>query len=322
MNTRLIENNVGECENLKQLCMKTGIGSKKLRNEFSKHPMLKRRIENQLNLGSDVKENELIFPTFPCIVLDCSVVSSNNLIEAIDAYINIGYKFVITSITNKELDRRQEYSKFKDFNSREYNSGRNSRKLLRKAVLEEENFICIEIPEKSLNPDDDIINALRGRENLILWTGDKSMILSCRMANIPNMFIDGEIPLPEQTEAFEEELKEEPQQVEESEYSLYGLRYQDGELYMGLLNPYTTYIELYNQYGKRKMLTEALEVGDKILRIKKKSVRRCIYISEEKVLRISPTNNAKLIYNKKYFIPKEVKDIPIEYQEVYKRSKF
>lgn len=331
MNMRIIEENIEACTNMRQLCTKTGMGGKQLRDEFDKNPMLRRRIENQLNLGK-FKSKGVIFPTCPCIVLDCSVVSASNLIEAIDAYVNLGFKFIITSITNKELDRRQEYAKGKnkDVNYRDYSAGCNARRLLRKAVLEEQNFICVEIPEVNLNPDDDIIEAMRGKKNLTLWTGDKSMILSCRMAKIPNMFVEEEIRIPilEKTEEIKlalvdkEEIIEEEIVEEETEYSVFGLKYENGELYVGILNPYTTYIELYDQYGRRKMLDEPLEVGDKIIRIRKKYERKCVYISEEQVLKIASHSNAKLIFNQKYFVPSEVNDIPIEYQEVYKRSEF
>ena len=222
-----------ECSSFKELAEKSGLGKKELQEQLNKMPLLYKQLELKFkDYVSYFEDDTIKFPEGKLIVLDASVIQAKNLMEAIELAIQAGYKFVLTSITIKELDLK----KIKLRNSRNEQrrqAGINAQKLLGKALYDEANIFPVDIPEVSLNPDDDIINAIKGnKENITLWSGDRAMLLKARMYHIKYMCVGEEINLPtnkkqeaklvQQTETPQEEMpmvasqvKEEIQKVQE-----------------------------------------------------------------------------------------------------------
>ena len=200
-----------QSSSFKELAEKSGLGKKELQEQLNKFPPLYNMLKNKFkDCVSYFEENTIDFPEGNLIVLDTSVIQARNLFEAIDVTIQAGFKIVLTSITIKELDLKKNELK-RSSDERKRNAGLNAQKLLAKAVADEANIIPVEIPEVSLNPDDDIINAIKvNKENITLWSGDNAMLLKARMHKIANVCICKEIELPKSKKMEEEIRKEEP----------------------------------------------------------------------------------------------------------------
>lgn len=325
-----IEQCAGECCSFKELAEKTGFGRKTLREVFDKNPMLKNRVIGKLkDLENDLEEIE--FPEGnKVIVLDASVIHATNLLDAIDIAIKSGFTFVLTSVTIKELD----YASSKKDEDKKATSKLNAQRLLAKAVKEERHIIPIEIPECSVNPDDDILNAIKGkRENVILWTGDKAMVLKARMYKIRNVYIEDKIEIPKVNKQKEtvvnnrEETRQSAISQEESRSKRETIRTifgssirEDGKLYLSRqVNPHTTNVEVYDASGNRKELTSSLEIGDSILTVIARRDFHSVQVREEKVIAITVNNNAMLIFGKRIYDLDNLVELPEKYAEAVKR---
>lgn len=322
-----IEQFAGECSSLKELAEKTGFGRKTLRDVFAKNAMLKNRIMGRLKDFADDFE-EVEFPEGNrLIVLDTSTIHATNLLTAIDIAIDAGFTFVLTSITIKELDAA---SSKKDEVAR-----LNAQRLLSKAVKDAQHIIPVDIPECSVNPDDDILEAIKGnKENIILWTGDKAMLLKARMYKIRNVYIEEEIKIPKDrkpqetmNDCGEEETQaqmsqEAPKNEDENIRTIFGAKIRkDGNLYLSRkVNPYTTSVELYDVFKRPKKLTDALEIGDSIITVIIKPDFSRVRVREEKVTRITKYNNSMLIFEKcVYDVDNLSKDLPEKYLDAVSR---
>jgi len=186
-----------ECSSFKELAEKSGLGKKELQEQLKKMPLLYKQLELKFKDYVSYFEDEAIkFPEGKLIVLDASVIQAKNLMEAIELAIQAGHKFVLTSITIKELDLKKIRLR-NSRNEQRRQAGINAQKLLGKAVYAESNIFPVDIPEVSLNPDDDIINAIKGnKENITLWSGDRAMLVKARMYDIKYMCVGEEINLP------------------------------------------------------------------------------------------------------------------------------
>ena len=214
-----------DCNSFKELAERSGLGKKELQDMLNRVPLMYKQLKNKFkDYASYFEEEDAIkFPKGNLIVLDTSIIKAKNLFEAIDVATEAGFKFVLTSITVKELDlKKNELRKSHDEQKRM--AGVNAQKLLGKAIYDESNIIPVSIPEISLNPDDDIINAIRSnKENIVLWSGDKAMLVKARMYDISYVCVDEEIKLPnmevvEQKDESEEILSEVVQKtIEEPE---------------------------------------------------------------------------------------------------------
>ena len=190
-----------DCTSFKELAEKSGLGKKELQEIMNKVPLAYKQLKNKFkDYASYFEEDTIKFPEGNLIVLDTSVIKAKNLFEAIDVAIEAGFKFVLTSVTVKELDLKKNELR-KSYDEQKHLAGVNAQRLLAKAIEDEANFIPLSILEISLNPDDDIINAIRGnKENIVLWSGDKAMLLKARMYNISYVYVGEEIQLPKNEE--------------------------------------------------------------------------------------------------------------------------
>lgn len=339
-----------QCTSFQELKMVTGVGTKVMEEVFAKNRLVKVRIQ-ALFKKEPVNQSNLI--PDEGIILDCSTVNAKNFVEALHYYVNAGYQFILTTISIKEFGRMQRISKrTNDFEILQ--SGRNARELMRLAVEREDVFLSIKIPERNINPDEDILDAIMGKPNLQLWTADKEMVLLARAQNINVVYVKEQIPIPKQVEmgnitstdnasnvqepiqekanivSTDVEEKKENSKAENSRRfeqedrmneTVYGLRSENGQLYIGYPNPVTTYIEVYNRNLCSKDIKSALEVGDIILRLRVKGDGTAKFLSEERITSLSTRNNGCLKFNLKIWLDEENDiSVPAKYAKFYKRA--
>lgn len=339
-----------QCTSFQELKMVTGVGTKVMEEIFAKNRLIKVRIQ-ALFKKETVNQSNLI--PDEGIILDCSAVNAKNFVEALHYYVNAGYKFILTTISIKEFGRMQRISK-RTNEPEILQNGRNARELMRLAVDNEDIFLSVRIPERNINPDEDILDAISGKPNLQLWTADKEMVLLARAQNINVVYVKEQIPIPKQVEmenitnndnasnaqapsqekanivsANVEEKRENPKaenlKMSEQENGMtetvYGLKSENGQLYIGYPNPVTTYIEVYNRNLCGKDIKSALEVGDIILRLRVKSDGTAKFLSEEKIISLSTRNNGCLKFNLKIWLDEENDiSVPSKYAKFYKRA--
>lgn len=310
-----------QCSSFQELKTVTGVGSKLMEDIFSRNRLLKVRIQS---LFKNETEEQLLQIPNEGIIVDCSAVNAKNFVEALNYYVKAGYKFILTTISIKEFGRMQRICK-RSNDQEILQNGRNARELMRLAVENEDVFISVKIPERNINPDEDILDAISGKPNLQLWTADKEMVLLARAQNINVIYVKDQIPIPTDAEMKMQEeasLETEKENLDEQNTeTVYGLRYENGQLYIGSPNPYTTYIEVYNRNMSRKDIKAALELGDIILRLRVKNDGSAKYLSEEKMVSLSAKNNGCLKFNLKIWLDKEKTIlVPSKYIEFYKRA--
>lgn len=200
-----------DCNSFKELAEKSGLGKKELQDMLNKVPLMYKQLKNKFKDYASYfeEDNAIKFPKGNLIVLDTSVIQAKNLFKAMDVAIEAGFKFVLTSVTIKELDLKKNELR-KSHDEQKHRAGVNAQQLLGKAIFDESNIFPVNIPEISLNPDDDIINAIRSnKENIVLWSGDNAMLLKARMHDISYVRVGEEIKLPNMEDVKQKDESEE-----------------------------------------------------------------------------------------------------------------
>lgn len=191
---------------MKELESETGLSLAMINTTLSKHPVVSKRIKQQLSLNRqkakvksesrktqrarekdnkidslkekaqedlDSKHNQITG-----FVIDASMAGTKSLKENIAKICISKEKIILTSITVKELHMMERFDDI---------SGIDANYLLRKAVNEPENFEVIPIDETFNTPDDCIIEFCKDKD-VTLLTSDKEMTLNARMYNISVQF--------------------------------------------------------------------------------------------------------------------------------------
>ncbi len=313
-----LEEATSEFDSFADLGEKTGIGRRALMKELQKDPMMRRRIARGFTKPEELVE----FPDGELIVLDSSVIRASNIIDALNQEIAKGKKIVITSSIVQELDYKQGLVK-RHIES-QHMAGINAKKILIKAVKEENAFALVDIPEFEVNPDDDLINAIRNsnqKNSITLWTGDKALLLKARMYGIKNRFIEDVIFDMPRAEEIQKHVEKKPNNVSKSNMTkMFGVRLEDGKLRnFGHVNPRTTFIQITDMDGKEKDFSEPLNLGDVRTIIRINNNLNGISLRKERVAEISDGLNAERFFFKMIFNRSEIDCLNAKTAELVKR---
>lgn len=191
---------------IKDLESATGLSYAMIKTTLEKHPIIFRRIKEQLSVNKEKaeseaqKQNELSAKVkskpktknetnietlkqeqveiskkdfnFSGFVIDASITGIENLQDIISKILLSKEKFILTSLTVKELSRLQ---KFKDI------KGKDAAYILAMAAENPDNFESVLIDETLDTPDNCIIKYCSdNKENVILLTSDKEMPVTAR----------------------------------------------------------------------------------------------------------------------------------------------
>lgn len=153
-----------------EISKKTGLSYMQLKTTLGdKFEKVKEQLQaNKVSASTQIEKNNL--------VIDASICAVHNVREYISEQMTAGKKFIVTSVTIRELDMLQKINDF---------SGRNARWLLAIAADNPENFKAVLINETLGIPDDCIISyCLRNVSTVELLCADKVMALKARCHNI------------------------------------------------------------------------------------------------------------------------------------------
>lgn len=176
---------------MKEIGEMTGLNNAQIKTCLSDHPIVERRIREQLksNAVNSRKEKEKSQTNtkkenFTKYVIDASITGCIDIRTILAKICTIkDSKIILTSVTIKELNDIEEYPQKhripKDLESKD------ATYILNLAVNNESKFENVLIDENVGMPDDCIINYCAiNKENLILLTADKEMCLKARMYGI------------------------------------------------------------------------------------------------------------------------------------------
>lgn len=191
---------------MKELESVTGLSLAMINTTLSKHPVVSKRIKEQLNLNKqkakaeaearkqeelkakeeakkvaklkqeketqenvDINQNKI-----SGFVIDASIAGTDKLRKNIERICASKEKIILTSVTVKELHRMERFDDI---------PAKDASYLLSKAVHEPENFEVLSIDETFNTPDDCIVEFCTNND-VTLLTADKEMTLNARMHNV------------------------------------------------------------------------------------------------------------------------------------------
>ncbi|MCI8654651.1 MAG: hypothetical protein HFJ48_02085 [Clostridia bacterium] len=192
---------------MKELENLTGLSYVMINTTLSKHPIMFKRIKEQLAVNKkraeekqkelevkakaeekakkdamvkETKQSEIVTTNknndVSGFVIDASITGIENLREYLSKICSTQTKLILTSITIKELEKMQ---KFKDID------GNDARFILNLAVEKYNSFETVLIDETLDTPDDCIIKYCADhKESVTLLTSDKTMALRARMYSV------------------------------------------------------------------------------------------------------------------------------------------
>ena len=181
---------------MKELEQATGLSYAMINTTLSKHPIIFKRIKEQLDINLANREkakSEAKKQTSPAIkgietshvstadnfsgfVIDASISGVKNIKELLLKICNTNKKIILTSITIKELENLQKSITLQ---------GKDARYFLALAAENPKSFVSQLIDETIGIPDDCIIKyCADNKDKFILLTSDKAMALKARMYGV------------------------------------------------------------------------------------------------------------------------------------------
>lgn len=224
-------------------------------------------------------------------VLDASIVGAIEWDEFLRE-IPSKSKIVLTSITLKELEKLQKYNDTKGFYAR---------RILALAIEKEERFTIELISEKEA-PDDAIINyCFANKENAILVSADKTMILKARMYGIKNKYIQ---------QSGNNKFKNfYPKLLNKRDKTLYIAKQINDKLcIVDFNNDYRNIMVVSGQYEYTGGVIYELKIGDNVYICTNKG--EYLTFAHYKITALTRENNCMLINHKRIYGKKDFEELP------------
>lgn len=296
-----------ELENL------TGLSYAMINTTLSKHPIIFKRIKEQLivnkknaeakaqkqkelkaaeekarndTMAKETRLNEIVTSNkddaFSEFVIDASITGIQNLREYLFKICSTKAKIILTSVTIKELERMQN---FKDID------GNDARYLLALAAENDNNFETVLIDETLDTADDCIIKYCADhKESVTLLTSDKAMALKARMHSVHVNYF-------KQTKTHTN-----PKTISNSNSkftTLIPANRIGNKLFISNFQTHTMSICVRSNGLEYNDGIRALNIGDDVFLATKKT--GYITFAHYKIVSLYAENNCKLIYSKRFY---------------------
>lgn len=313
---------------IKDIERATNLSYFKINSTMAKHPILFKRIKNQLEANKEQskikttnktstdtkkevalkvqkKEHKHInktnsnftTKTIKNYVIDASITGIKSLRNDLSKICASDAKIILTSITIKELEKMQ---KFRDLD------GIDAGHILALAAENHTSFETVLIDESFETPDDCIINyCAENNENVILLTSDKTMALKARMYNV-------EVHYLKQNPSNNNNLI--ANQCNSKIRTLFAAKRIGNQLLLSGFHTNTISICVYSNGIEYSDGVKELKVGDDVFISSKKA--DYITFAHYKMISLYIKNNCKLIYSKRFYDYNDI-DVPKESYKVF-----
>ena len=303
---------------IKELEQATGLSYAMINTTLSKHPIIFKRIKEQLDINLANREkakSETKKQTSPAIkgietshvstadnfsgfVIDASISGVENIKERLLKICNTNKKIILTSITIKELENLQKSITLQ---------GKDARYFLALAAENPKSFVSQLIDETIGIPDDCIIKyCADNKDKFILLTSDKTMALKARMYGVEVQYFK---KTTKQTNSKVETLdtnanllpKATPVIVSTNSNirTLFPAKKIGNKLMLSDFHTDTRSIRVYSDRYVYNNGTRELKIGDNVFIANKKD--DCITFAHYKMISVEATNNCELIFSRRIY---------------------
>jgi len=225
-------------------------------------------------------------------VIDASITGIDNLREILSMHFHTKSKFILTSMTIKELDIMQN---IKDID------GNDARYILALAAENPAYFQTVLIDETLDTPDNCIIKyCADNKERVALLTSDKTMALNARMYSVQVHYLKQTKPRSNSKAML---------QANSKVATLIPAHRFGNKLQISKFQTETLSIRVYSNGIEYNDGIRELNIGDDVFVAKKKS--NFITFAHYRMIALSPENNCEIIYSKRLYdynidvLPKE-----------------
>ena len=303
---------------MKELEHATGLSYAMINTTLSKHPIVFKRIKEQLDINLANKEkakleaqkqtslanNEVqsskvsTTNTFSGFVIDASISGVENIKELLLEICNTDKKIILTSITIKELENLQKSITLQ---------GKDARYFLALAAENPKSFVSQLIDETVGIPDDCIIKyCAYNKDKFILLTSDKAMALKARMYGVEVQYLK---KTTKQTNSRVETLDTNVNLVptttpviastNSNVRTLIPAKKIGNKLVLSDFHTNTRSIRIYSDRYVYNNGTRELKIGDNVFIASKKD--DCITFAHYKMISVEATNNCELIFSRRIY---------------------
>lgn len=301
---------------IKELEQATGLSYAMINTTLSKHPIIFKRIKEQLDINLANREkakSEAKKQTSPAIngvetsnvsttdnfsgfVIDASISGVENIKERLLKICTTDKKIILTSITIRELENLQKSITLQ---------GKDARYFLALAAENPKSFVSQLIDETIGIPDDCIIKyCVDNKDKFILLTSDKTMALKARMYGV-------------EVQYFKKTNKQTNSKVETSDTNanlvptstlastnsnirtLFPAKKIGNKLMLSDFHTDTRSIRVYSDKYLYNNGTRELKIGDNVFIASKKD--DCITFAHYKMISVEATNNCELIFSRRIY---------------------
>lgn len=301
---------------MKELEQATGLSYAMINTTLSKHPIIFKRIKEQLDINLANREkakSEAKKQTSPAIngvetsnvptannlsgfVIDASISGVENIKELLLKICTTDKKIILTSITIRELENLQKSITLQ---------GKDARYFLALAAENPKSFVSQLIDETIGIPDDCIIKyCADNKDKFILLTSDKTMALKARMYGV-------------EVQYFKKTNKQTNSKVETSDTNanlvptstlastnsnirtLFPAKKIGNKLMLSDFHTDTRSIRVYSDKYLYNNGTRELKIGDNVFIASKKD--DCITFAHYKMISVEATNNCELIFSRRIY---------------------
>ena len=301
---------------IKELEQATGLSYAMINTTLSKHPIIFKRIKEQLDINLANREkakSEAKKQTSPAIngvetsnvsttdnfsgfVIDASISGVENIKERLLKICTTDKKIILTSITIRELENLQKSITLQ---------GKDARYFLALAAENPKSFVSQLIDETIGIPDDCIIKyCVDNKDKFILLTSDKAMALKARMYGV-------------EVQYFKKTNKQTNSKVETSDTNanlvptstlastnsnirtLFPAKKIGNKLMLSDFHTDTRSIRVYSDKYLYNNGTRELKIGDNVFIASKKD--DCITFAHYKMISVEATNNCELIFSRRIY---------------------
>lgn len=301
---------------IKELEQATGLSYAMINTTLSKHPIIFKRIKEQLDINLANREkakSEAKKQTSPAIkgietshvstadnfsgfVIDASISGVENIKELLLKICTTDKKIILTSITIRELENLQKSITLQ---------GKDARYFLALAAENPKSFVSQLIDETIGIPDDCIIKyCVDNKDKFILLTSDKTMALKARMYGVEVQYFK---KTNKQTNSKVETADTNANLVPTSTLAstnsnirtLFPAKKIGNKLMLSDFHTSTRSIRIYSDRYVYNNGTRELKIGDNVFIASKKD--DCITFAHYKMISVEATNNCELIFSRRIY---------------------
>ena len=301
---------------IKELEQATGLSYAMINTTLSKHPIIFKRIKEQLDINLANREkakSEAKKQTSPAIngvetsnvsttdnfsgfVIDASISGVENIKERLLKICNTNKKIILTSITIRELENLQKSITLQ---------GKDARYFLALAAENPKSFVSQLIDETIDSPDDCITKYWAdNKDKFILLTSDKTMALKARMYGVEVQYFK---KTNKQTNSKVETADTNANLVPTSTLAstnsnirtLFPAKKIGNKLMLSDFHTDTRSIRVYSDKYLYNNGTRELKIGDNVFIASKKD--DCITFAHYKMISVEATNNCELIFSRRIY---------------------